>query len=234
MDDIGSYQEGHLYINEDRYTKLLETMKFKLNIIVNNNILENLKICDIGCATGEFLYNLHKSYPNNKYYGYDVDDKLINIARNKCNNCKFDIGNILSSKLFSENTFDIIICSGVVQIFENYKLCYDNLIKWTKKGGKIYVFGMFNDNPYDCCIKIKHTDNNDYQEGWHNISKESIIKYVNNNIQYYKFHKFNMPIDVEKKDNLLRAWTIKLHDDSRILTNGIGIIQNMELLEIIV
>ena len=41
MDDIGSYQEGHLYINEDRYTKLLETMKFKLNIIVNNNILEN-------------------------------------------------------------------------------------------------------------------------------------------------------------------------------------------------
>ena len=126
------------------------------------------------------------------------------------------------------------MCSGVIQIFENYELCYKNLIKWTKKGGKIYVFGMFNEYPYDCFIKLKHTDDSELKEGWHNISKETIVKTIKKyNISDYKFYKFNMPIETKPKENLLRAWTIR-SNNKNLLINGINIIQNMELLEIIV
>ena len=205
----GNYKEN-FYNKEERFKKLLKTMEFKLNIVSNNNNLNNKKICDIGCATGEFLYFLNKKYPNNKLTGYDINKDYIDKGKENCKAINFLQGNILDTNLIKENEYDIIMCSGIIQIFENFELCYKNLIKWSKKGGKIYVFGMFNEYPYDCFIKFRHTNESELQEGWHNISKETIIKTIEKyKVSNYKFYKFNMPIETEKKKNLLRAWTIK-------------------------
>ena len=46
----------------------------------------------------------------------------------------------------------------------------------------------------------------------------------------FKFYNFSIGIDIEKQNDPLRAWTVKLESGERLQVNGAGLVRNQGLL----
>ena len=117
------------YKNEKRFSNP------KLSFIELLKILKakpSDSILDIGCANGELLYYLKKKYKENKLSGFELLPSLIKIAKKNLpktiNIHKIDI----TKKIDIDEKFDIIIISGVISIFDDYKKPMKALLKILK------------------------------------------------------------------------------------------------------
>ena len=222
-----------IYLKSNLYKKPKESVKF-LQKILNKRLSskKNYKVIDIGCANGELLYFLKKYNKNFNLTGLDIRQDLLNKAKN---NLPQDI--ILkkvdfNSKIKFFEKFDIIICSGVIGIFDDLKVFFNNINKIKKKNTKFYFFGAYNDYPYD--IKTKYVDINMkkkiLQSGWNLWSIKTLKKYFGR--KKFKTHYFNMSFDFKKnKNDLIRSWTIKI-GNKRHSTNGLMLLLNQKWLEV--
>ena len=222
-----------IYLKSNLYKKPKESVKF-LQKILNKRLSskKNYKVIDIGCANGELLYFLKKYNKNFNLTGVDIRQDLLNKAKN---NLPQDI--ILkkidfNSKIKFFEKFDIIICSGVIGIFDDLKVFFNNINKIKKKNTKFYFFGAYNDYPYD--IKTKYVDINKkkkiLQSGWNLWSIKTLKKYFGR--KKFKTHYFNMSFDFKKnKNDLIRSWTIKI-GNKRHSTNGLMLLLNQKWLEV--
>lgn len=69
----------------------LNGSEFLLDSISNNlNINNNTKILDIGCGSGGYLIFLSQNLPQAKYYGVDISQAAIDIARQEITKNSFD------------------------------------------------------------------------------------------------------------------------------------------------
>jgi len=114
--------------SSDSKFKLFEILK----ILKKNNI--NLKkICDIGCGSGNIIFNLSKIYKESLLHGYEISPYAYKISKKKKNrNLIFfnkDINNI--------NTF--YDCSLCIDVFEHV----DNYIGFLNKIKKISQYSIF-------------------------------------------------------------------------------------------
>jgi hypothetical protein len=128
--------------------------------------------------------------------------------------------------------YDIIVCSGVLSIFDNLNNFFLNIKKNMNKNSVIYLFNAFNEYGFD--INIKYRDLNskikEYQSGQNIWS----IKTIHSFFKTKKLvkHPFNIKFNVKKnKKDLIRSWTIEINK-KKYFTNGLNIIQNQMWLEI--
>jgi trans-aconitate methyltransferase len=222
------------YLNENRKNKPKEQFKFLYNKSIKSKKNKNLKICDIGCATGDFLYYLSNSDKNMELFGIDVRKDLLLKAKKEVKNCNFILGDISNSKTLPKMQFDIVYMTGVLSIFDNYEKILKNFLKLIKTGGHGYIFGLFNTYDIDAIIKIRKSRNKDeWESGWNLFSKYSISKFLKEKNINHKFFDWNIDIDIPKhKDDPLRSWTFKDEKKSRLTINGIQLLHTFSLLEI--
>ena len=105
-----SYQRSPLFVRK------LSSIGFqkKVNILSNFiNLKNKLRLLDIGCSSGDFLYQLQKRFPF-EVYGIDKDDKAIEFINENYKNIKAYQGTIFDVNL-ENNYFDIIIMSGYLE-----------------------------------------------------------------------------------------------------------------------
>jgi ubiquinone/menaquinone biosynthesis C-methylase UbiE len=222
-----------IYLKSNLYKKPKESVKF-LQKILNKRLSskKNYKVIDIGCANGELLYFLKKYNKNFNLTGVDIKQNLLNKAKN---NLPQDITlkkMDFNTKIKSFEKFDIIICSGVIGIFDDLKVFFSNINKIKKKNSKFYFFGAYNDYTYD--IKTKYVDLNMkkkvLQSGWNIWSIKTLKKHFGR--KKFKKHYFNMSFDFKKNQNdLIRSWTIKI-GNKRHFTNGLMLLLNQKWLEV--
>ena len=166
-----------LYLDENRYDEPKEMFKFiAANAFDRNDKSSTLKVCDFGCAAGEFLYFLEKTIPNASLEGVDVMPSLLEKAAKFVPSAKLQEGSVLDSLCKAESQYDLSFLIGVHSIFDDFETCFSNLIKWTKPGGSVYVVGMFNPFPVDVLIKYKEAKNYEsdvYESGWNIFSKKT-------------------------------------------------------------
>ena len=114
-----------------------EQSEFFINILLNNLSFEikkeildnNYTICDIGCAEGDGTNILNQNFPNNNIFGIDVSSTAIKEANNNYHNITF-----ISEDINMCNSYwDVLICSNVLEHFENPKNILDKLLKLSKK-----------------------------------------------------------------------------------------------------
>lgn len=222
-----------LYLKSNRYNKPKEAFKLLYKILKKKlSKKKNYELLDVGCANGELLFFLHQKFNNIKYSGVDIRRDLIELAKKKCSSDIFFKKFDYNQNQNLNKKFDIIICSGVISIFDSLNNFFKNIKKNMKENSVLFLFGTFNDYDFDIITAYRdlNSRNVNYQSGWNIWS----IKTIKKNFKKKKFikHPFNIKFDVKQnKKDLIRSWTIKI-DNKRCFTNGLRLIQNQMWLEI--
>ena len=176
----------HFYIKENRYEKPKSSHIQVINLLKKN--IKDFKnyegnLFDFGCATGEFIYLLKKSSLKPKIKGFDILQPLIDKAKimTKGKNISYSQGDVRDKNLCPSNISDFTFLIGVLPIFDKFDDILDNLIKWTKKDGVIYVHSLFNKYPVD--VYTKYNYSKDYgkgfiESGWNQHSRKSVSNWL--------------------------------------------------------
>jgi len=228
------------YLNENRYKKTKEIFKFVGEKIIKFKEKKNTKIsiADFGCANGEFQYYLYRVFKGDEIYGYDSLNELLLKAKKMVPEVKFKKGSILEKETCDKNSFHVTTAIGILSIFDSFEATIDNLIHWTKPGGKILLHALLNEDPIDINIKYSHSKNWKYQKpkfwesGWNVYSIATIKKYlIKKKVKNFIFDRFTLKSNLTKRDDTLRSWTVNL-DGKKVLTNSLNFIQHHYIIEI--
>lgn len=222
-----------LYLKSNRYKKPKEISKLLYKILKKRlSKTNNYKLLDVGCANGELLFFLDQKFNNIEFCGIDIRSDLIKLAKKKCSTgINFKKLDYTQKQNFNKK-FDIIICMGVISIFDNLDIFFKNIKRNMKKNSILFLSSHFNDYDFDVIVAYKdlNSKNINYQAGWNIWSIKTIKKYFKK--QKIIKHPFNIKFNVKQnKKDLVRSWTIKI-DKKRYFTNALGLIQNKMLLEI--
>jgi SAM-dependent methyltransferase len=224
-----------LYLTENRRDNPKEYFKF-VHAFAEDHLrwMENKSILDVGCATGDFLWYLSSHYPLYKFNGVEFSEELAHRAQALLPCCQIHHGDIYAGTGLPDDTFGAVFMLSVHMIFDDFKPWIDNLVNLCDESGRIYVFGMFNPDPFDVLVKARHSlSDGPWEAGWNVISVESISAYLERCGLYYVWEDWQIPIDLARHDtDPLRGWTMPLGNGSRLITNGTCVIQKTALLEI--
>ncbi len=241
-DTFRKIQRSHdlFYLTEDTIDNPKESFKFVTELIRKSlgTIRAEISIADWGCATGAFPHYLNSQFPDARIIGFEFLESLLDEARNRFPDLQFRHGSLLNPNSNSE-LFDITTVMGVISIFDNVEPALENLVNWSKKGGKILIHGMFNKADVDVYIKYALSTNyesNILESGWNIISRSTITRLLNKlNVASIVFHDLAIGIDLPKHPtDPLRSWTQKSINGERFITNGLSLIQPQAILEITV
>ncbi len=105
--------------------------------ILKRIVKKESKILDIGCSNGVLLKSLeHQGYAN--IYGVDINNSAINYCITTGLKTAFCMDGAHLN--FSDNEFDIIIASDVLEHIDNDKSALKEWLRVLKPGGKLIVF----------------------------------------------------------------------------------------------
>lgn len=222
-----------LYLKENFKDNPKEYYKF-ISKYISSFIHENMKILDIGCASGDFLYFLQEQYPNCNYTGIEIMKTLIEEGKKRGSGVEFINADIYEGHNLPKNKYDMIFMLGVHSIFDDYKKLLDNIFNLIKEQGRIIIFGIFNKYDLDVIMRVRASDNDGaWESGWNVFSCKSIGNYLEENGKQYRFIPFELSIDIEKhKDDPLRSWSERLENGRRLVISGAQIVHEFYVLEI--
>lgn len=231
--------DKQVYLAESRYDDPKELFKVTASFIRQSGVVQpGSRLCDFGCAAGEFLYYVHGQFPSAKCCGFDVVNELIEKARCKVGGVEFSLGSVLDRNLMPAASVDVSCLLGVLSIFDEFQPTFENLLYWTKPGGRVYVSALFNPYPVDVWITYRLADDLNLkhrESGWNIFSKALVSRFLDKAVGQgnYAFTRFEMPFDLPPHpEDPVRTWTFRDRDGRRLLTNGLSLLCNPEILEI--
>ncbi len=176
---------------------------------------KELKVTDIGFGNANLINLLKTKSQKWKCVGLDVNKKLIKRAKLKYPNIDFYKFDLMKSRIKKKFKSDIIICIGVVQIFDDLKMCLNKILNLTNKGGRIYIISIFSPYKVDIFNKYRTFNNKNLQLGWNRHSIYSVENQFkkNNKTKKIKITQINFPMSlkVKKTKDPLRSWTVKFN-----------------------
>ena len=202
---------------------------------------DKIDILDLGCASGDLVIFLSKKFSNSKITGIDTDVKNINFGKKKIKSRKLEkrinLLNYNFTKFPTNKKFDLIIASGFLCFFDDFKKPLNKMIKLLKnKNSKIIIFGDFNSSGIDKIVKFRNVNNkkiNYWLEGLTSFSIKTLQDYLTK--KKYKLYKtkFNLPKDIGSfNNNPIRSISRILKGYGRIIFNRVNLIFEFHTLTI--
>jgi ubiquinone/menaquinone biosynthesis C-methylase UbiE len=118
---------------ENRYLRIIESQ-------INNN----QSVLDAGCGTGLITNLMALRHPQSKFMGVDFSNSIDYAGQFKkqhnINNVEFNRQDL--TQLDLEQTFDVVICQGVLHHIPNYMTVITKLRELTRPGG-IIILGLY-------------------------------------------------------------------------------------------
>lgn len=111
-------------------------LKTVVNLIGKKNNPKN--ILDVGCASGWFLSELAFRYPKTKHVGVDAYKKAIDYGKKRYKNLKLICADAHSLP-FPKESFDVIICTEVLEHVENPQKVLKEIKRVLSKDGVAIV-----------------------------------------------------------------------------------------------
>lgn len=228
------------YTNPERYSRVKETHKYYIKQFYQHlHVKASLRVLDVGCGNGELLHIIHNEFPNWELKGVDPTPEFIQCAKNfdGLKAVDFSVGDIESI----DGHYDLVLCTGVLQIFSDFEKPLSKLLGVTKVGGHVIVDGLF--NKYNVETRLQYCDNsNTHAQGvwrtdWNQHSQQKISNYLSQpdvngkKIKSFTFNEIEMEADLEKnKDLHIQQFTFRDQDGKNIITNGTNMILNKTML----
>jgi SAM-dependent methyltransferase len=92
----------------------------RLRILSEIDTLDGKKVLDFGCGNALLLDFLNEKNIRCEYYGWDISEKMIAIAKERHPDAKFDVKDVLADDLGQvAGFFDYVLISGVFYIKKN-------------------------------------------------------------------------------------------------------------------
>ena len=104
---------------------------------------KGIKLLDVACASGDFIYYLNRSKNNLTLSGLDYAPELLKLAKKKNPSTLFYKGN-LKNNINLKKKFDYVTCLGTMSAFDNWHNPMKNLFNFCKKGGFIIFYDPIN------------------------------------------------------------------------------------------
>ncbi|ORX54185.1 putative methyltransferase type 11 [Piromyces finnis] len=96
-------------------------------------------LLDAGCGTAPMASLLKEAYPNKKYTGIDLSEKMIEKAKEKnLENTEFMVGDC-ENLPFEEGSFDVVINSQSFHHYPNPQNFFNSVYKVLKPGGRLIL-----------------------------------------------------------------------------------------------
>jgi len=109
---------------------------------LNEDEIARKRVLDAGCGNGRWAYGFVKL--NCETHGFDPSEQGVNYAREHVQNGAFNVANVLDYQslleLYSENSFDVVWCWGVLHHTGDPELGFRNLTKFVKPGGIVHLY----------------------------------------------------------------------------------------------
>tara|TARA_B100000315_G_C14541735_1_gene571255 strand:+ start:343 stop:1083 length:741 start_codon:yes stop_codon:yes gene_type:complete len=228
-------RDEEVYLHEDRYDNPKEYFKLIAGSVseYSENARSKVSLLDIGCATGEFIYYLQSVFPEFEFTGIDVSDKLLSKASIKMPNNRFRNVSIIDSPYNNLKVkYDFVTMCGVLCIFDNAERVLRNAFELVKRGGKLYVFGAFNNYPLDVVMRYKLSHETTWRSAVNIFSEQYcenlFCKQLGSSIQW---KDFNIGFEIERvPSDFMRSWTIKTENNPFQLVNGACQLLNFRLM----
>lgn len=229
------------YKQEDRRVEPKEAFKLLYSDIKNLSEIEN--ICDVGCATGDFLWYINSEFSNVgrkiEYTGIDNFKELLDIAKERMPFVEFYKGDIITMENIPVGKkWDVVCMSGVLCMFDEFITPIKNLMSMTKEGGCIYIYSNFNN--YGCHVETNYSYTDEKSGEKINgkmmtFSIKEISDYLNKMGVKHEFTPLIMKKEIPKiHEEPVRTWTLPLTDGTYGIVNGFNLYQEFFVLKIMI
>lgn len=223
--------------NKSVYHQVGDLIDQQINSKTNHNSqIGNFKLCDMGCATGDFTSYLLKRFSKLEIIGIDYHVELIeeakrNYQKSFVNRLEFKEGSILESETLPSASLDILTVLGVLSMFDDIEIPLKNCAKWLKPGGLLVIFNMFNSFDVDVLLRFKRLEQKTLEVGWNIFSEKLVIEKASLlDLENFTFHDFNVNFDrLPHSDDPLRSWTVTV-DGRKKMLNGLNILHPFKIL----
>jgi len=232
-----SYRNHEHYIREEWPTAPKQTFVALAEQIAAAGLAENALLLDVGCATGELIHYLGRTFPGFSFTGVDVFDELIDEAQRRVPEARFLKASGLELPFSCAGVFDAVTALGVLSIFDETELVrfWDQLLGATRDGGWIWVLAPLNEYGVDCMIRHRKRVGGrvgDWETGWNIHSQESIAEVLEERCREFRFHPFRIGLDLPRREDPVRTWTIRTENSERQLTNGMKLLVDHYIIEV--
>jgi ubiquinone/menaquinone biosynthesis C-methylase UbiE len=114
---------------------LISRQRFALEM-VEAGVPRASKVLDAGCGTGEMARELtRRGY---EVWGLDIAEPMIRYARERCGSGRFQAGD-LEHLPFRDNTFDAVVCLGVVEYLDADETSLREMWRVLRPGGRAVI-----------------------------------------------------------------------------------------------
>lgn len=96
------------------------------------NGLKFSSVIDVGCGEGEIISVWKKHCPECSIIGVDIDENILQTARERNKNVRFEVQNICRLDI-PDNSFDLVLCLEVLEHLENPRQALSELVRISKK-----------------------------------------------------------------------------------------------------
>lgn len=225
-----------VYLKEDRFAAPKHVFKVIGDLIAARPASAGMRVLDVGCATGEMLHYLAGRFPEARFAGLDVSEKMIKRARERDPLIEFDVGSALDPDCFRERRFDEIVSTGLLSILDDPAILLDNLLSSAVEGATIHVSSPYNDEPIDLITRYRRTDQVDgeWETGWNIWSRctmERILKKSPYKLRW-TWTPWDLPFDVPKGTDPMRSWTFRTSEKPRQRVVGGALLLNSCILSV--
>lgn len=195
----------------------------------------HFSLLEIGCARGDFLSLVTRLYPHASVTGIDIRDDLVQRAQLDFPHITFRSANLFSLPPDLAG-FDCACMLTIHSLFDEIEPALLALLRTVKKGGRVFVFGLFNPAPLDVLVKVRLPGETDhFESGWNIHSEAAVAAFLQAQGYTFSFARYTPAREKQSDDEgNFSSWTQQLADGSLQLINGLQLIHRFALLEITV
>jgi len=171
--DLRHVERGLSEVPDDRFTFILS---HATKLVPDR---PGLRIADIGCAAGAFLFQARVSYPSAALFGVDILSALVDAAEQLVPHARFFVGDARSPELARLGPVDVGFMVTVHSLFDDVDEWLDPFLSLLGHGGHGFVFGLFNPHPIDVLVKVRRSGSEaPFDPGWNMVSKDTMRRHL--------------------------------------------------------